>query len=83
VSKAEVLTPRDVPLGGPRAMTVRRPLPQRTRSLIGARCFAGLPPLGFARAGAPIGPDDVAVSGPTNTVPPHGTSSTTHRNRSA
>ncbi|SDY48108.1 hypothetical protein SAMN05421504_105683 [Amycolatopsis xylanica] len=36
----EVLTPRDVPLGGPRAMQVRRTLPQRDRSLIGAWCFA-------------------------------------------
>ncbi|MFD8494794.1 pirin family protein [Amycolatopsis sp. NPDC059657] len=36
----EVLTPRDVPLGGPRAMKVRRTLPQRDRSLIGAWCFA-------------------------------------------
>lgn len=35
----ELLTPRDVPLGGPRAMTVRRTLPQRRRSLIGAWCF--------------------------------------------
>ncbi|MBO0864758.1 MAG: pirin family protein [Mycobacterium sp.] len=37
---AEVLHPRDVPLGGPRAMLVRRTLPQRQRSLIGAWCFA-------------------------------------------
>jgi redox-sensitive bicupin YhaK (pirin superfamily) len=36
----EVLEPRDVPLGGPRAMRVRRTLPQRSRSLIGAWCFA-------------------------------------------
>ena len=35
----EILTPRDVPLGGLRAMTVRRTLPQRQRSLIGAWCF--------------------------------------------
>lgn len=35
----EVLLPRDVPLGGPRAMNVRRTLPQRGRSLIGAWCF--------------------------------------------
>jgi len=35
----QVLTPRDVPLGGLRAMTVRRTLPQRSRSLIGAWCF--------------------------------------------
>lgn len=48
----EVLEPRGVPLGGPRAMTVRRTLPQRARSLIGAWCF-----LDF------FGPDDVASSG--------------------
>lgn len=36
----EVLSAREVPLGGPRAMTVRRTLPQRKRSLIGAWCFA-------------------------------------------
>jgi redox-sensitive bicupin YhaK (pirin superfamily) len=35
----ELLAPREVPLGGPRAMTVRRTLPQRGRSLIGAWCF--------------------------------------------
>jgi quercetin 2,3-dioxygenase len=35
----EVLRPREVPLGGPRAMRVRRALPQRQRSLIGAWCF--------------------------------------------
>ncbi|OBH99463.1 pirin family protein [Mycobacterium sp. E2733] len=35
----EVLAPREVPLGGPRAMRVRRTLPQRQRSLIGAWCF--------------------------------------------
>ncbi|EFG77143.1 pirin family protein [Mycobacterium parascrofulaceum ATCC BAA-614] len=35
----EVLRPRDVPLGGPRAMRVHRTLPQRLRSLIGAWCF--------------------------------------------
>ena len=35
----EVITPRDVPLGGQRAMTVRRTLPTRERSLIGAWCF--------------------------------------------
>jgi redox-sensitive bicupin YhaK (pirin superfamily) len=38
--KAQVLAARDVPLGGPRAMRVRRTLPQRGRSLIGAWCFA-------------------------------------------
>ncbi|WP_416347741.1 pirin family protein, partial [Cryobacterium sp. 10I5] len=34
-----LLLPRDVPLGGPRAMNVRRTLPQRGRSTIGAWCF--------------------------------------------
>ncbi len=55
----EVLTPREVPLGGLRAMTVRRTLPQRQRSLIGAWCFVDH-----------YGPDDVADSGGM-TVPPH------------
>jgi redox-sensitive bicupin YhaK (pirin superfamily) len=35
----EIMIPREVPLGGLRAMTVRRTLPQRQRSLIGAWCF--------------------------------------------
>jgi quercetin 2,3-dioxygenase len=35
----EVLRPREVPLGGPRALRVQRTLPQRQRSLIGAWCF--------------------------------------------
>ncbi|HRN28541.1 MAG TPA: pirin family protein [Terrimesophilobacter sp.] len=55
----EVLEPRDVPLGGPRAMTVRRTLPQRGRSLIGAWCFADH-----------YGPDDVSTTGGMH-VPPH------------
>ncbi|MES4892268.1 pirin family protein [Streptomyces sp. NPDC096012] len=60
-ARVEVLTPRDVPLGGPRAMTVRRTLPQRTRSLIGAWCFADH-----------YGPDDVARSGGMDVAPhPH------------
>lgn len=37
--RGRVLEPRAVPLGGPRAMTVRRTLPQRAASLIGAWCF--------------------------------------------
>ncbi|MBE1496441.1 redox-sensitive bicupin YhaK (pirin superfamily) [Amycolatopsis lexingtonensis] len=45
----EILAPREVPLGGPRAMRVRRTLPQRARSLIGAWCFADH-----------YGPDEVA-----------------------
>ena len=55
----EILTPREVPLGGPRAMTVRRTLPQRSRSLIGAWCFVDH-----------YGPDDVAATGGMD-VPPH------------
>jgi redox-sensitive bicupin YhaK (pirin superfamily) len=35
----QVLAPRDVPLGGLRSMNVRRTLPQRQRTLIGAWCF--------------------------------------------
>lgn len=35
----QVLRPREVPLGGPRAIRVRRTLPQRQLSLIGAWCF--------------------------------------------
>jgi len=55
----EVLTARDVPLGGPRAMRVRRTLPQRRRSLIGAWCFADH-----------YGPDDV-TAGAGMLVAPH------------
>lgn len=35
----QVLSPRAVPLGGPRGIRVQRTLPQRQRSLIGAWCF--------------------------------------------
>src|SRR5215218_861570 len=62
----EVLTPRDVPLGGLRAMTVRRTLPQRQRSLIGAWCFLDH-----------YGPDEVPSTGSGQAgdqgmvVPPH------------
>ncbi|MFE0735943.1 pirin family protein [Streptomyces sp. NPDC058855] len=60
-AEVEVLTAREVPLGGPRAMTVRRTLPQRTRSLIGAWCFADH-----------YGPDEVATSGGMDVAPhPH------------
>lgn len=48
----DVLEPRLVPLGGPRAMTVYRTLPQRTRPLIGAWCFLDH-----------YGPDDVSETG--------------------
>jgi len=59
VSDVEVITSREVPLGGPRAMSVRRTLPQRQRSLVGAWCFADH-----------YGPDDVASTGGMD-VPPH------------
>ncbi|MFE4453379.1 pirin family protein [Streptomyces sp. NPDC056796] len=56
-----VLTPRDVPLGGPRAMTVRRTLPQRARTTIGAWCFIDH-----------YGPDDVTLTGGMDVAPhPH------------
>jgi len=55
----QVLEPRDVPLGGIRAMSVRRTLPQRARSLIGAWCFLDH-----------YGPDDVSLTGGMR-VPPH------------
>src|ERR1700761_6407041 len=54
-----ILEPRDVPLGGPRAMNVRRTLPQRARSLIGAWCFVDH-----------YGPDPVTTTGGMH-VPPH------------
>jgi redox-sensitive bicupin YhaK (pirin superfamily) len=57
----QVLEPRDVPLGGLRAMTVRRTLPQRQRTLIGAWCFVDH-----------YGPDDVGSSGGMLVAPhPH------------
>lgn len=55
----EILEPRDVPLGGPRAMNVRRTIPQRARSLVGAWCF-----LDF------YGPDDLTEATPMR-VPRH------------
>jgi redox-sensitive bicupin YhaK (pirin superfamily) len=59
VNDVEVITSREVPLGGPRAMSVRRTLPQRQRSLVGAWCFVDH-----------YGPDDVSVTGGMD-VPPH------------
>ncbi len=47
-----VIVPREVPLGGPRAMTVRRTLPARERSFVGAWCFVDH-----------YGPDEVDSSG--------------------
>ncbi|WP_422333810.1 pirin family protein [Rhodococcus sp. (in: high G+C Gram-positive bacteria)] len=59
--RVEVITSREVPLGGPRAMPVRRTLPQRGRSLIGAWCFADH-----------YGPDDVSATGGMDVAPhPH------------
>jgi redox-sensitive bicupin YhaK (pirin superfamily) len=55
----QVLEPREVPLGGPRAMNVRRTLPQRNRSLIGPWCFLDH-----------YGPDPVTAAGGMS-VPPH------------
>ncbi|GCD89619.1 pirin family protein [Nocardioides sp. LS1] len=57
----QILTPREVPLGGPRAMHVRRTLPQRDRSLIGAWCFVDH-----------YGPDDVTDRAGMSVAPhPH------------
>jgi redox-sensitive bicupin YhaK (pirin superfamily) len=55
----EVIQPRAVPLGGIRAMTVRRTLPSRERSFIGAWCFLDH-----------YGPDQVSATGGMR-VPPH------------
>jgi quercetin 2,3-dioxygenase len=61
MSLVELVDPRDVPLGGPRAMRVRRTLPTRERSLIGAWCFLDH-----------YGPDDVAQTGGMSVAPhPH------------
>lgn len=57
--RVEMLEPREVPLGGIRAINVRRTLPQRKRSLIGAWCFLDH-----------YGPRDVAKSGGMN-MPAH------------
>lgn len=49
---ATVIPFREVPLGGPRAMTVRRTIPSRGRTFVGAWCFLDH-----------YGPDDVSTSG--------------------
>ena len=54
-----ILEPREVPLGGPRAMTVRRTLPARGRTTIGAYCFLDH-----------YGPDEIDRTGGM-VVPPH------------
>ena len=55
----EILSPREVPLGGVRAMSVRRTLPQRRRTFVGAWCFVDH-----------YGPDEVDADGGM-VVPPH------------
>ncbi|MFJ9553585.1 pirin family protein [Nocardiopsis sp. NPDC101807] len=55
----ELLEPREVPLGGPRAMLVRRALPGKNRRMVGAWCFADA-----------YGPTDVSA-GAGMQVPPH------------
>ncbi|MGM1029161.1 MAG: pirin family protein [Actinomycetota bacterium] len=55
----ELLLPREVPLGGPRALPVLRSLPNKHRHMIGAWCFADS-----------FGPTDLG-DGPGMDVPPH------------
>jgi quercetin 2,3-dioxygenase len=55
----EITDPREVPLGGLRAMTVRRTLPNRQRTTIGPWCFLDH-----------YGPDTAEASGGMH-VPPH------------
>lgn len=59
MNNVEVVTSREVPLGGPRAIKVHRTLPQRDRSLVGAWCFADH-----------YGPVDVSAAEGMD-VPPH------------
>lgn len=57
----EIITAREVPLGGLRAMTVRRTLPQKKRTMIGAWCFVDH-----------YGPDEVSRTGGMDVAPhPH------------
>lgn len=57
----EVIVPREVPLGGLRAMRVRRTLPSRQRSLVGAWCFVDH-----------YGPDEISDTGGMSVAPhPH------------
>ncbi|GAA2352766.1 pirin family protein [Saccharopolyspora halophila] len=55
----ELLQPRSVPLGGPRAMLVGRALPNRDRRMVGAWCFTDF-----------YGPADITDQ-PGMQVPPH------------
>ena len=57
----QVMKPREVPLGGLRAITVRRTLPARDRSFVGAWCFVDH-----------YGPEDVSIAGGMDVAPhPH------------
>ena len=56
----QIIEAREVPLGGLRAMTVRRTLPSRDRSFVGAWCFADH-----------YGPTRVGADGPGMDVAPH------------
>ena len=56
----QVLPGRDVPLGGLRALTVRRSLPHRDRSFVGAWCFVDH-----------YGPEEVGDAEHVMDVPPH------------
>ena len=59
--EVQVLTGREVPLGGLRAITVRRTLPHRDRSFVGAWCFVDH-----------YGPQEVGADGSGGMlVPPH------------
>ncbi|GEK80453.1 pirin family protein [Agrococcus baldri] len=62
----ELLLPREVPLGGPRAMPVLRVLPNKHRHFVGAWCFADAfgPASLVGRPGTPDEPRGMAV-------PPH------------
>lgn len=61
MTEVEVLAAREVPLGGIRAITVRRTLPHRQRSFVGAWCFVDH--YGPTR----VGPDNAGGMD----VPPH------------
>lgn len=58
-SRVQIIEPRDVPLGGIRAMNVRRTIPHRERRTVGAWCFLDH-----------FGPNDVRATGGMH-VPPH------------
>ena len=61
MSTTQILSGREVPLGGLRAITVRRTLPHRERSFVGAWCFVDH-----------YGPQEVAADGAGGMdVPPH------------